>query len=164
MSEAEVNQWDELSQFLLFKRKLTEPIATNGSLLKGFMFAIGWRECSMKNKQFGIYGSLGRIKDTKDEWQNQGANLRLVGCILGQSLQYVGDKLFQKMKTCYISLGAPSFDQVNYKAANQGVFEFASTFTFTMNGFTILPHVDKDALFYASGWWFEADKRTGIIK
>ncbi|MBW0585687.1 hypothetical protein O181_125402 [Austropuccinia psidii MF-1] len=33
-----------------------------------------------------------------------------------------------------------------------------------MNGFKNAPHVDKDALLYASGWWFQADKRTGQIQ
>ncbi|MBW0523324.1 hypothetical protein O181_063039 [Austropuccinia psidii MF-1] len=149
MSEVEVNQWDELSQLLFHKRKFTEQITTNGALLEGFIFAIGWPKCSTKNKQFGIYGSLRRIEDAKDEWQNQGANLSSVGCILGQSLQYVGDKLFQKMQTCWKSLGVPSFDQVNYEAdisTNRGVFEFASTFTFTMNRCKNLPHVDNYAL------------------
>ncbi|MBW0474488.1 hypothetical protein O181_014203 [Austropuccinia psidii MF-1] len=71
------------------------------------------------------------------------------------------------MQTCYKSLGVPSFDQVNYEAdisANKGEFEFASTLTFTMNGFKKLPHVDKDALLYPSGWWFQADKQTGKIQ
>ncbi|MBW0470184.1 hypothetical protein O181_009899 [Austropuccinia psidii MF-1] len=108
MSEVEVNQWDELSKFLFRERKFTDPIATNGELLEGFMFAIGWHKCSTKNEQFGIYRSLGRIEDIKYEWRNQGTNLRLVGCILGQSLGYVGDKLFQKIQTCYKSLGVPS--------------------------------------------------------
>ncbi|MBW0562161.1 hypothetical protein O181_101876 [Austropuccinia psidii MF-1] len=92
----------------------------------------------MKNEQFGLYESLGKIENAKDEWWNRGANLSLVGCILGQSLRYVGDKLFQKIQTCYKSLGVPSFDQVSYEAnisANQGAFEFASALTFTMNGF-----------------------------
>ncbi|MBW0543863.1 hypothetical protein O181_083578 [Austropuccinia psidii MF-1] len=86
MSEVKVNQWDELSQFLFRKRRFTDPIATNGALLKGFMFAIGWRKCSTKNEQFGLYGSLGKIENTKYEWQNQGANISSVGCILVQSL------------------------------------------------------------------------------
>ncbi|MBW0584070.1 hypothetical protein O181_123785 [Austropuccinia psidii MF-1] len=86
MSEVEVNQWDELSQFLFCKKRFTDPIATNGALLEGFMFAIGWRKCSTKNEQFGLYGSVGKIENTKDEWQDRGANLILVGCILGQSL------------------------------------------------------------------------------
>ncbi|MBW0491241.1 hypothetical protein O181_030956 [Austropuccinia psidii MF-1] len=94
----------------------TELIETNGALLEGFLFAIGWRKCSTKNKQFGIYRSLGRIEDSKDEWWNQSANLSSVGCILGQSLQYIGDESFQKMRTCYKSLRVPSFDQVNYEA------------------------------------------------
>ncbi|MBW0582555.1 hypothetical protein O181_122270 [Austropuccinia psidii MF-1] len=33
-----------------------------------------------------------------------------------------------------------------------------------MNGFKNSPHLDKDALLYASGWWFQADKRTGQIQ
>ncbi|MBW0465760.1 hypothetical protein O181_005475 [Austropuccinia psidii MF-1] len=118
------------------------------------MFAIGWRKCSTKNEQFGLYGSLGRTKNAKDEWQNRGANLSSVGCILGQSLQYFGDELFQKIQTCYKSLGVPSFDQVSYEAdisANQGAFKFASTITFTMNGFKNSPHLDRDASLYASG-------------
>ncbi|MBW0578561.1 hypothetical protein O181_118276, partial [Austropuccinia psidii MF-1] len=86
MSEVEVNQRDELSQFFFFDRRFTDPIASNGALLEGFVFAIGWGKCSMKNKQFGLYGSLGKIENAKDEWQNRGANLSLVGCILGQSL------------------------------------------------------------------------------
>ncbi|MBW0579485.1 hypothetical protein O181_119200 [Austropuccinia psidii MF-1] len=105
MSEVEVNQWDELSQFLFRERKFTDPIATNGALLEGFMFVIGWCKSSTKNDQFGLYGTLRRIEKAKDEWQNQGANLSSVGCILGKSLQYVGDKLFQKIQTCYKSLG-----------------------------------------------------------
>ncbi|MBW0504597.1 hypothetical protein O181_044312 [Austropuccinia psidii MF-1] len=136
MSKVEFNQWDELSQFLFRKRRFTNPIATNEALLEGFMFAIGWRKVSTNNEQFGLYGSLGKIESTKDEWQNQGANLSSVGCILGQSLQYVGDNLFQKIQNCYNSLGVPSFDQVNCEAnipTNQGAFKFASTLTFTIN-------------------------------
>ncbi|MBW0493467.1 hypothetical protein O181_033182 [Austropuccinia psidii MF-1] len=131
------------------------------------MFAIGWRKCSTKNEQFGFYGSLGKIENAKYEWWNRGANLSLAGCILGQSLQYVGDELFQKIQTCYKSLGVLSFDQVNYEAnisANKGAFEFASELTFTMNAFKNSPHLDKDAFLYASGWWFQADKQTGQIQ
>ncbi|MBW0581652.1 hypothetical protein O181_121367 [Austropuccinia psidii MF-1] len=67
MSEVEVNQWDELSQFFFCKKRFTNPIATHGELLEGFMFAIGWHKCSMKNEQFGLYGSVGKIENTKDE-------------------------------------------------------------------------------------------------
>ncbi|MBW0540450.1 hypothetical protein O181_080165 [Austropuccinia psidii MF-1] len=167
MSEVKVNQWDELSQFLSCKKRFTNPIATNGALLEGFMFAIGWPKCSTKNEQFGLYGSVGKIENAKDEWWDQGANLSSVGCILGQSLQYVGDNLFQKIQNCYNSLGVPSFDQVNYEGnipANQGACEFASALTFTMNGFKNSPHLDKDASLYASGWWFQADKQTGQVQ
>ncbi|MBW0589252.1 hypothetical protein O181_128967 [Austropuccinia psidii MF-1] len=138
MSEVEVNQQDELSQFLFCEKRFTDPIATNGALLEGFMFAIRWRKCSMKNEQFGLYGSVGKIENAKDEWWNQGANLISVGCILGQSLQYVGDHLFERIQNCYNSLGVPSFYQVNYEGnipANQGACGFASALTFTMNGF-----------------------------
>ncbi|MBW0497649.1 hypothetical protein O181_037364 [Austropuccinia psidii MF-1] len=138
MSEVEVNQWDELSQFLFCKGIFTNPIAKSGALLEGFMFVIGWCKCSTKNEKFGLYGSLGKIENTRDEWWNRGANLSLVGCIL-----------------------------VNYEAnipANKGAFKFASALTFTMNGFKNAPHVAKDALLYASGWWFQADKRTGQIQ
>ncbi|MBW0484097.1 hypothetical protein O181_023812 [Austropuccinia psidii MF-1] len=138
MSEVEVNQWDELSQFFFQESRFTNPIATNGALLQGFMFAIGWRKCSTKNEQFGLYGSLGEIENPKDEWRNRGANLSPVGCIL-----------------------------VNYEAnipTNQVAFEFASALIFTMNGFKNAPHVDKDALMCASGWWFQADKWTGQIQ
>ncbi|MBW0484384.1 hypothetical protein O181_024099 [Austropuccinia psidii MF-1] len=137
MSEVKVNQWDELSQFLFCKRRVTNPIATNGALLEGFLFAIGWRKCSTKNEQFG------------------------------DSLQYFGDSSFQKIQNRYKSLGIPSFDKVDYEAnipANQGAFEFASALTFTMNGFRNAPHVDKDASLHALGWWFQADKRTGQIQ
>ncbi|MBW0557244.1 hypothetical protein O181_096959 [Austropuccinia psidii MF-1] len=167
MSEVKVIQWDELLQFLFRKKRFTDPIATNGALLEGFMFAIGWRKCSTKNEQFGLYGSVGKIENAKDEWRNQGANLSSVGCILGQSLRYVGDNLFEKIQNFYKSLGVPSFDQVNYEAnmpANQGAFKFASTLTFTMNGFKNAPHVDKDASLYALEWWFQADKWTGQIQ
>ncbi|MBW0507029.1 hypothetical protein O181_046744 [Austropuccinia psidii MF-1] len=138
MSEIEVNQWDELPQFLFHERKFKEPIATNGALLEGFMLAIWWRKCSTKNEQFDLYGSLGKIENAKDEWRNQGENLSLVGCIL-----------------------------VNYEAdisANQGAFGFASALTFTIKGFKISPHLDKDSLLYALGWWFQADKQTGQIQ
>ncbi|MBW0548278.1 hypothetical protein O181_087993, partial [Austropuccinia psidii MF-1] len=138
ISEVEVNQWDELSQLLFRDRKFTGTIATNGALLEGFMFAIGWRKCSTKNEQFGIYGSLGKIENTKDEWWNQGANLSSAGFIL-----------------------------VNYEAnisANQGAFKFASALIFTMNRLENSPHLDKDALLYASGWWFQADKQRGQIQ
>ncbi|MBW0489700.1 hypothetical protein O181_029415 [Austropuccinia psidii MF-1] len=121
----------------------------------------------MKNEQFGLYGSLGKIANAKGEWRNQGANLSSVGRILGQSLRYVGDNLFQRIQNCYKSLGLLSFDQVNCEAnipANQGAFEFASALTFTMNGFKNSPHLDKDAFLYASGWWFQADKRSGQIQ
>ncbi|MBW0567519.1 hypothetical protein O181_107234 [Austropuccinia psidii MF-1] len=70
MSEVEVNQWDELSQFLFWDKRFTNPIATNGALLEGFMFAIGWRKCSTKNEKFGLYGCVGKIEDAKDEWRN----------------------------------------------------------------------------------------------
>ncbi|MBW0474695.1 hypothetical protein O181_014410 [Austropuccinia psidii MF-1] len=78
MSEVEVNQWDELSQFLFCKRRFTELIATNGALIEGFMFTIGWRKCSTKNENFGLYGSLGKIENAKDEWWNRVANLSLI--------------------------------------------------------------------------------------
>ncbi|MBW0473306.1 hypothetical protein O181_013021 [Austropuccinia psidii MF-1] len=77
MSEVKVNQWDELSQFF-FCKSFTNPIATNGALLEGSMFAIGWRKFSTKNEQFGLYGSLGKIENAKDEWRNQGANISVV--------------------------------------------------------------------------------------
>ncbi|MBW0511593.1 hypothetical protein O181_051308 [Austropuccinia psidii MF-1] len=128
------------------------------------MFFIGWRQRSTKNEKFGLYGSLVKIENAKDEWWNQGTDLSLVGCILGQSLRYVGDKLFQRIQTCYKSLGFPSFDQVSYEAdisANQGAFEFASALTFTMNRFKNSPHLHKNALLYSLGWWFQADKWTG---
>ncbi|MBW0555180.1 hypothetical protein O181_094895 [Austropuccinia psidii MF-1] len=86
MSEVEVNKWDELLQFSFCEGKFTDPIAANGALLEGFMFTIGWCKCSMKNEQFGLCGSLGKIENAKDEWQKGGANLGLVGCILRQSL------------------------------------------------------------------------------
>ncbi|MBW0528267.1 hypothetical protein O181_067982 [Austropuccinia psidii MF-1] len=78
MSEGEVNQWDELSQFLFREKRFTDPIATNGALLEGFMFAIGWGKCSSKNEQFGLYGSVGKIENAKDEWQKEGAHLSSV--------------------------------------------------------------------------------------
>ncbi|MBW0591799.1 hypothetical protein O181_131514, partial [Austropuccinia psidii MF-1] len=167
MSEVEVNQWDELSQFLFREKRFTDPIATNGALLEGFMFAIGWRKCTTKNEQFGLYGSAGKIENAKDEWRDRGANLSSVGRILGQSLRYVGDNLIQKIQNCYSSLGVPSFDQVKYEGnnpANQGACEFASALTFTMNGFKNSPHLDKDASLYASGWCFQADKWIGQIQ
>ncbi|MBW0510290.1 hypothetical protein O181_050005 [Austropuccinia psidii MF-1] len=137
MSEVEVNKWDELSQ-VLFCKRFTNPIATNGVLLEGFMFAIGWRKCSTKNEQFGLYGSLRKIEKEKDEWRNQGANLIPVGCIL-----------------------------VNYEAnipTNEGAFEFTSALKLTMNVFKNSHHLDKDALLYALGGWFQADKQTGQIQ
>ncbi|MBW0567346.1 hypothetical protein O181_107061 [Austropuccinia psidii MF-1] len=167
MSEVKVNKWDELSQFLFRGKRFTDLISTYRALLEGFMFAIGWCKCSMKNEQFGLYGSVGKIENAKDEWQNQGANHSSVGCIIGQSLRYVGDNLFQKIQNFYNSLGVLSFDQVNYEGnipPNQGACEFASAFTFTMNGFKNSPHLDKDALLYALGWCFQADKRTGQIQ
>ncbi|MBW0493314.1 hypothetical protein O181_033029 [Austropuccinia psidii MF-1] len=33
-----------------------------------------------------------------------------------------------------------------------------------MNGFKNSPHLDKDAPFYALGWWFQADKQTSQIQ
>ncbi|MBW0594030.1 hypothetical protein O181_133745, partial [Austropuccinia psidii MF-1] len=136
MSEVKVNQWDELSQFLFCKNRFTDPIATNGALLEGFI--------------------VGKIENAKDELRNQGANLSSVGCILDQSLRYVGDNLFEKSQNCYNSLGVPSFDQDNYEGnipTNQGACEFASALTFTMNGFKNSPHIDKDSLLYASVVW-----------
>ncbi|MBW0486646.1 hypothetical protein O181_026361 [Austropuccinia psidii MF-1] len=167
MSEVEINQWDELSQLLFFKKRFTNSIATNGALLGGLMFAIGWCNCSTKNEEFGPYGSVGKIENAKDEWQNGSANLSLVGFIPGQSLRYVGDNLFQRIQNCYNSLGVPSFDQVNYEGnipTNQGACEFASALTFTMNGFKNSPHLDKDALLHASEWWVQADKQTSQIQ
>ncbi|MBW0520193.1 hypothetical protein O181_059908 [Austropuccinia psidii MF-1] len=167
MSEVKVNQWDQLSEFLFHKRRFTDPIATNGALLEGFMFAIGWPKCSTNNEQFGLYGSLGKIENAKDECQKRGANISSVGCILGQSLQYFGDSLFQEIQNCYKSLGVQSFDKVNCEAnipSNQHAFKFALAISLTMNGFKSSPHLDKDALLYALGWWFQADKRTGQIQ
>ncbi|MBW0526464.1 hypothetical protein O181_066179 [Austropuccinia psidii MF-1] len=148
ISEVKVNQWDKLSQFLFCKRNFTDPISTNLELLEEFMFAIGCHKCSTKNKQFGLYRTLGKISNIKDEWRNQGANLSSVCCILGQSLQYAGDNFFKKIEACYKSLGVCSFDQDNYEAnisTNQGAFKFASALTFTMNGFKNSLHLDKDA-------------------
>ncbi|MBW0488431.1 hypothetical protein O181_028146 [Austropuccinia psidii MF-1] len=167
MREVKVNQWHELSQFLFFKRYFTDQIAINRELLEGFMLSIGWHKCSTKSEPFGIYRSLQKIEDAKDEWQNQGANLSLVGCILGQSFQYFGDKLFQKIQTCYKSLRVPSFNQVNYEAnisTNQGAFELASPLPFTLNVLNPFPHLDKDASLYALGLWVQADKQTGHIQ
>ncbi|MBW0592438.1 hypothetical protein O181_132153 [Austropuccinia psidii MF-1] len=154
MSEVAFNQWVELSQFLFRKKRFTELIATNGELLEGFMFSIGWPKGSTKNEQFGLYGSVRKIENAKNEWRNQGANLSSVGCILGQSLQYSGDTLFEKIQNCYNSLGVLSFDQVNYEGnipANQGACKFASALTFTMNGLKNSLHLDKDAFLYALG-------------
>ncbi|MBW0568360.1 hypothetical protein O181_108075 [Austropuccinia psidii MF-1] len=167
MSDVEVNQWDELSQFLFCKMRFTDPIAANGALLEGFMFAIRWLKCSRKDEKFGLYGSVGKMENTEDEWRDQGANLSSVGPILGQSLQYVVDNLLQKIQNCYNSLGVLSFDQVSYEGnitENQGACKFASSLTFTMNGFKNSPHLDKDALLYASGWCFQADKQTGQVQ
>ncbi|MBW0560823.1 hypothetical protein O181_100538 [Austropuccinia psidii MF-1] len=167
MSEVDVNQWDEISQFLFRKKILTNPIEKNGVLLEGFMFTIGWSKCSTKNEQFCLYGSVSKIENTKDEWRNRGPNLSSVGCIIGKSLQYVGDNLFEKIQNCYKSLGVQSFDQVNYEGdipTNQGACEFASALTFTMNGFKNSPHLDKDASLYALGWWFQAYKQMGQIQ
>ncbi|MBW0564931.1 hypothetical protein O181_104646 [Austropuccinia psidii MF-1] len=74
MSEVKVNQWDELSQFLFCKKRFTDTIAINRALMEVFMFAIGWRKCSTNNEQFGLYGSVRKIENTKDEWQKQGSN------------------------------------------------------------------------------------------
>ncbi|MBW0548421.1 hypothetical protein O181_088136, partial [Austropuccinia psidii MF-1] len=167
MSEVKVNECNELSQFLFCKKRSTNLIATNGALLEGFMFAIGWRKCTMNNEQFGLCGSVRKIENAKDEWRNQGSNISSVGCILSQSLQYVGDNLPQKIKNCYNSLKVLSFDQVNYEGnihANQGACEFASALTFTMNGFKNSPHLGKYESLYGSGCWFQADKRTREIQ
>ncbi|MBW0542049.1 hypothetical protein O181_081764 [Austropuccinia psidii MF-1] len=112
-------------------------------------------QMQQENEQFGLYGSVGKIEKAKDEWQNQGSNLSLVGCILGQSLRYFGDNLFEKIQNCYNSLGVWAFDQVNYKGdipANKGACKFASALTLIMNGFKNSPHLDKDAFLYALGW------------
>ncbi|MBW0477011.1 hypothetical protein O181_016726 [Austropuccinia psidii MF-1] len=138
MGEGEVNQWDELSKFLFCERKFTDTIATNGELLEGFMFVIGWCKCSTKKEQFGLYGSLGKIENAKDGFQNQGANISLVGRILAKYEANISE--------------------------NQGAFEFASALTFTMNGFKNSPHLDKDTSLYDSGWWFQADRRTRQIQ
>ncbi|MBW0537465.1 hypothetical protein O181_077180 [Austropuccinia psidii MF-1] len=167
MSAVEVKQWDELPKFLFFGRKFTDPVEANGELMEGFIFAIAWCKCSTKDNQFGIYGSLGRIEDAKDEWQKRDSNPSLVGCILGQSSQYVGDKFVPNIPTCYKSLGVPSFDQVKYEAnisAIKGEFEFASALTFTMKGFNNSSIVDRDAFLYALGTEFKPDKRTGQIQ
>ncbi|MBW0512013.1 hypothetical protein O181_051728 [Austropuccinia psidii MF-1] len=167
MSEVEVNQWDELSQFLFGERNLTDPIATNGALLEGFLFVIGWRKCRTKNEQFGLYESLGKIENAKDEGRNPDANIITVGCILVKSLQFVGDSLFQNIQTCYKSLGVLSFDKVNYEAnisANQGAFKFASALTLPRKVLKNSPHLDKDELLYALGWWFQADKQTSQMQ
>ncbi|MBW0514778.1 hypothetical protein O181_054493 [Austropuccinia psidii MF-1] len=71
MSEVEVNKWDELSQFSFCERKFTNPIATNGALLEGFMFAIGWCKCRTKNEQFGCYGSLRKMKKMNGRTKGQ---------------------------------------------------------------------------------------------
>ncbi|MBW0534476.1 hypothetical protein O181_074191 [Austropuccinia psidii MF-1] len=67
------------------------------------------------------------------------------------------------MQTGYKSLGVPSFDQINYEteiSTNQGGFEFASTLTFTLNGFKHSLYAVKDALV----WCFQADKQTSQMK
>ncbi|MBW0571416.1 hypothetical protein O181_111131 [Austropuccinia psidii MF-1] len=102
MSEVKVNQWDELSQFLFHKKRFTDPIVTNGALLGGFMFPIGWRKCSTKNEQFGLYGSVGKIENAKDEWGNQGSNLTLVPTMLKVPYAHVGCQRFtrQSLRLC----------------------------------------------------------------
>ncbi|MBW0500293.1 hypothetical protein O181_040008 [Austropuccinia psidii MF-1] len=108
ISEVEVNQWEELSQFLFCERKFTNLIATNGELLGGFMFTIGWRKCSTKNEQFGLYGRLGKIESTKDEWQNQGANLSSVGCILAFAVTPYAGAAFWQCQQFLIPFQAPN--------------------------------------------------------
>ncbi|MBW0581827.1 hypothetical protein O181_121542 [Austropuccinia psidii MF-1] len=97
MSEVKVNQWDELSQFLYCKTRFTYPIATNGALLEGFIFAIGWRKCSTKNEQFGLYGNVGKIENAKDEWQNQGANVPTMQKV---PYAYAGCRRFTRQSLC----------------------------------------------------------------
>ncbi|MBW0558844.1 hypothetical protein O181_098559 [Austropuccinia psidii MF-1] len=109
-----------------------------GHYWRDLCWQLGGANEAQRIKKFVLYGSLGKIENTKDEWRNQGANLSSVGRIL-----------------------------VNCEAdipENQGAFKFASTLAFTMNGFKNSPHLEKDALLYSSGWWFKADKRTGQIK
>ncbi|MBW0583532.1 hypothetical protein O181_123247 [Austropuccinia psidii MF-1] len=60
------------------------------------MFAIGWRKCSTKNEQFGLYGSVGKIENAKDEWQNRGANLSLVPTMLKAPYTYAGYQRFTR--------------------------------------------------------------------
>ncbi|MBW0580586.1 hypothetical protein O181_120301 [Austropuccinia psidii MF-1] len=83
MSDIEVNQWDELSQLLFRKKRFTLPIAANGALLEGFMFAIGWRKCSTKNEQFSPYGSDANASHAKPYAcagsDNAKSSLRLCG-------------------------------------------------------------------------------------
>ncbi|MBW0560122.1 hypothetical protein O181_099837 [Austropuccinia psidii MF-1] len=154
MSEVKVNQWDELSQFSFVKENLQTQLQQMGNYWRDLCLQLGGTNAAQRMTQFGIRGSLGRIEDAKDEWQNQVANPSSMGCILGQSLQYVGDELFQKIQNCYKSLGVLSFDQVNYEAnisTKRGEFEFPSALTFTMNRFKNLPHVDKGSFLYSLG-------------
>ncbi|MBW0538770.1 hypothetical protein O181_078485 [Austropuccinia psidii MF-1] len=147
MAEVEVNQLDKLSHVFFCKRNFTDTIPTNGALIKVAMLYSGWHKFSMKNAQFDIYRSLGKIVDTKEEWQNEGENMSSVGCISGQSLLYFGDKFFKKIQTHKNSLGVLSFDQINYDfniSTNQGEFKFALALNFTMNRFKYSPNVEKD--------------------
>ncbi|MBW0497340.1 hypothetical protein O181_037055 [Austropuccinia psidii MF-1] len=69
-----------------------------------------------------------------------------------------------KLKTQKMNGGTEGQILARYEgniSATQGAFKFASALTFTINGFNNSPNLDKDALFYALGWWFQADKWTG---
>ncbi|MBW0577113.1 hypothetical protein O181_116828 [Austropuccinia psidii MF-1] len=115
MSEVKVNQWDELSQFLFCKKRFTEPIATNGAFLEGFIFAIGWCKCSKKNEQFGLYGSVGKIENKKDEWRDQGANLSSVPTMLKAPYTCAGCQRFTRKSLRLYKL--PTIQRTRYGGA-----------------------------------------------
>ncbi|MBW0552200.1 hypothetical protein O181_091915 [Austropuccinia psidii MF-1] len=72
MSEVEVNQWDELSQFLFHGRKFSEPIAMNGALLEGFRFVIGWHKCRQRMSNLVFMEVLGKLKTQKMNGRTKG--------------------------------------------------------------------------------------------
>ncbi|MBW0536990.1 hypothetical protein O181_076705 [Austropuccinia psidii MF-1] len=65
MSEVEVNQWDQLSQFLFSERKFTNPIATNGNYWRDLCLLYGGTNLAQRTNNLGFIEPLGESKTQK---------------------------------------------------------------------------------------------------
>ncbi|MBW0478309.1 hypothetical protein O181_018024 [Austropuccinia psidii MF-1] len=77
MSEVEVNQWDELSQFLFCERKFTDPIQTNGNYWRDLCLQLGGANAAQRMNNLVFMEVLGKLKIQK---MNGGTKGQILAC------------------------------------------------------------------------------------